>query len=78
MERLLDMRYPPYAGKLAKFQKMNNRKPNFDRDGNTRHGLVRLLLTLGAGTAAGGMARYAIIILAAASAKQYLDMRSKL
>jgi len=34
MESMLSVRYPPYAGKLAQFQRMNNSKPNFDREGN--------------------------------------------
>ena len=63
MESMLAVRYPPYAGKLAQFQKMNNRKPPFDRDGNVHLGLVRWLLTLGAGSATGGAARYAVIVL---------------
>ena len=35
MEWLLDVRYPPYAGKLAKFRKMADLKPDFDRQGNS-------------------------------------------
>ena len=35
MESLLDVRYPPYDGKLAKFRKMADLKPDFDREGNT-------------------------------------------
>ncbi|MCJ1250725.1 hypothetical protein MMC30_007953 [Trapelia coarctata] len=63
MESLIDVRYPPYKGKLEKFQKMTNSKPNFDREGRVKFSLVSYLLTLGAGSAMGGLARYAIVVL---------------
>lgn len=63
MERLIDIRYPPYKGKLEKFQKMTNGTPNFDRDGRVEFNLGRYLLTLGAGSAMGGLARYAVVLL---------------
>ena len=63
MESLISVRYPPYAGKLEKFQKMSNVKPNFDRDGKVKFSLVSYILTLGAGSTTGGLARYAIILL---------------
>ena len=57
MERMLAVRYPPYEGKIAKLRKMNDQKPNFDRDGNVDPGLATTLLTLGTGTVTGGFAR---------------------
>ena len=57
------MRYPPYAGKLEKFQKMTNVKPNFDRDGKVKFSLVSYILKLGARSTIGGLARYAIVLL---------------
>lgn len=63
MESLIAIRYPPYKGKLEKFQKMTNGKPNFDREGRVNFSLVSYLFTLGAGTAMGGLVRYAIILL---------------
>ena len=62
MESLIDVRYPPYKGKLEKFQKMTNAKPNFDREGRVKFSLVSSLLTLGAGSVMGGVARYAIVV----------------
>ncbi|KAI4119996.1 MAG: hypothetical protein LQ345_000255 [Seirophora villosa] len=62
MERLLDVRYPPYEGKLAKFKQMNELKPNFDRDGKVKLDLVSYLL-LGAGSKVGGLGRYAAVLL---------------
>lgn len=61
IERMLAVRYPPYEGKIAKFRKMNEQKPNFDRDGNVDPGLAINLLTLGTGTATGGFARVVAI-----------------
>ncbi|KAI4202350.1 MAG: hypothetical protein LQ348_001522 [Seirophora lacunosa] len=69
MERLLDVRYPPYEGKLAKFKQMNELKPNFDRDGKVKLDLVSYLL-LGAGSKAGGLGRYAAVLLVALGIKQ--------
>ena len=46
MESLLDIRYPPYnAAKLAKLRKMTGMKPNFDRDGNVKGGILAFLLS---------------------------------
>jgi len=40
MEKLLDVRYPPYsAAKLAKFRQTSEMKPNFDRQGKQIKGL---------------------------------------
>jgi len=63
MESLINVRYPPYKGKLEKFQKMTNGKPNFDREGRVKFSLVSYLLTLGAGNVMGGLVRYAIVLL---------------
>ncbi|MCJ1471452.1 hypothetical protein MMC13_000091 [Lambiella insularis] len=63
MEGLINVRYPPYKGKLEKLQKMNNSKPNFGRDGRVTFGLVSYILTLGAGSALGGLARYVFALL---------------
>ena len=63
MERLLDVRYPPYEGKLSKIRGMNELKPNFDREGRVKFSWVRFLLSLGAGSKMGGAARYAVLLL---------------
>lgn len=63
MEGLINVRYPPYKGKLAKLQKMNNSKPNFDREGKVTFSLVSYILKLGAGSLLGGLARYALVLL---------------
>ncbi|KAI4204635.1 MAG: hypothetical protein LQ350_000950 [Teloschistes chrysophthalmus] len=64
MEGLLDVRYPPYEGKLAKFKKMSELKPNFDRDGKVKFSVASYILSLGAGSTTGGLVRYAMVLLA--------------
>ena len=63
MERLLDVRYPPYEGKLGKMRGMNELKPNFDREGRVKFSWVRYILGLGSGSTIGGVARYAVLLL---------------
>ena len=47
MEGLLDVRYPPYSEKkLKKLRGMTDLKPDFDRQGRERRGLVRWILAL--------------------------------
>ncbi|CAO1602891.1 Hexadecenal dehydrogenase [Xanthoria calcicola] len=73
MEGLLDVRYPPYEGKLAKFKKMSELKPNFDRDGKVKFSLWSYMLSLGTGSKTRGLIGYTVILLAAFSTRQYLD-----
>lgn len=63
VEKLFNIRYPPYEGKLAKIRKMSELKPNFDREGKVNFSWVIYLLTLGAGSLMGGLTRHAVIIL---------------
>ncbi|KAL8677650.1 MAG: hypothetical protein Q9224_007174 [Gallowayella concinna] len=77
MEGLLDVRYPPYEGKLAKFQKMNELKPNFDRDGKVTSSLISYIFSLGAGSKTGGVIRYAVVLLTAFGLRQYLDGKGR-
>jgi len=64
MERLLTVRYPPFAGtdKLQQFNKMGLLKPDFDRAGNQKGGLFWYLLTLGSRSASGGAFRAAVLV----------------
>jgi beta-apo-4'-carotenal oxygenase len=75
MESLLAVRYPPYAGtgKLAQFTKMGALKPDFDREGNNKAGLLWTLVTLGAGTASGGALRAALVSGIAVFIKAFRD-----
>lgn len=63
LESLISVRYPPYKGKLAKFQKMSTLTPNFDREGKVKFNLIKYVLTLGAGSATGGAMRFLAIML---------------
>jgi len=74
MEGLINVRYPPYDGKLAKFRQMSEMKPNFDRDGNELRGLkywVSLALGLGSESTKGALMRWAIVVLTAVGAKRF-------
>lgn len=64
MEKLLAIRYPPYAGtdKLKQYNKMALVKPDFDREGNKKVGLLWYLLTLGSGSASKGAFRAALLV----------------
>lgn len=66
-EMLLDLRYPPYAGKISKLQALTDKKPNFGRDGmvKPRNALVFLLM-LAARTPVAALGRW--LALAAAVA----------
>ena len=63
IESLISIRYPPYAGKLEKMLKMQELKANFDRDGKAKGSWVGTLLSLGAGSKNGAVARYALVLL---------------
>ncbi|KJX94385.1 aldehyde dehydrogenase like protein [Zymoseptoria brevis] len=54
LEGMLDIRYPPYTdAKLKKFKKMNEMKPDFDRNGNSTSGLIWWVLGLGSKSTSG-------------------------
>ncbi|TVY20370.1 Beta-apo-4'-carotenal oxygenase [Lachnellula arida] len=75
IEKMLDIRYPPYAGKLEKFRKMSGKKPNFDRNGNEIKGLgywVGFLGALGGPSFKAGLVRWAVVAVVALAANQYV------
>lgn len=62
LESILAIRYPPYAGKLSKFQAASALTPDFDRNGQkVRLGWLRYFLTLGGGSAKAGAGRAAVV-----------------
>lgn len=62
LESLLAIRYPPYAGKISKFNAASALHPDFDRDGNKLSlGWLRYIFTLGGGSAKAGAGRAAAI-----------------
>lgn len=61
LESFLAVRYPPYKGKYEQYARLSVLKPNFDRAGKVKFNLIRYLLTLGSGTAKGGLARTTVL-----------------
>ncbi|KAH8596477.1 Aldehyde/histidinol dehydrogenase [Bisporella sp. PMI_857] len=76
MEKLLDVRYPPYNGKLAKVRKTSELKPNFDRSGKQIKGIkywLGLIFALGGESSTGTFVRWAFTALLAVGAKKYIE-----
>ncbi|KAF8864936.1 aldehyde dehydrogenase [Acephala macrosclerotiorum] len=74
MEKLLDVRYPPYDGKLKKFRQMSEMKPNFDREGREIKGVgywLGLVFSLGGESLKGALFRWAVVALIAVGAKRW-------
>ncbi|KAL1953415.1 hypothetical protein VTO42DRAFT_2854 [Malbranchea cinnamomea] len=81
VEKVLSVRYPPYAGKLPSFLRMNMRKPNFNRDGEETYGLFSWLvwlLTFGGGANKSGAARSAAAVIVAIAIQQFVKRGAKL
>jgi beta-apo-4'-carotenal oxygenase len=76
LEALLGVRYPPYKGKFEQYAKMSVLKPNFDREGNVKMGMIRYILTLGSGTATGAAMRAAVIGAITVAIQTALDRRA--
>lgn len=74
MEKLIDVRYPPYKGKLEKFRKMSTIKPNFDREGREIKGLgywVSFVLSLGGSSVKGSLVRWFLVALLSVGANRW-------
>ncbi|KAI9048502.1 hypothetical protein LZ554_007336 [Drepanopeziza brunnea f. sp. 'monogermtubi'] len=81
MEKLIDVRYPPYDGKLKKFRAISEVKPNFDRAGLEIKGLaywISFVLTLGGRGAKSVLLRWAVIALIAVGAKRLPQLNNGL
>ncbi|CRL21076.1 Aldehyde dehydrogenase NAD(P)-dependent [Penicillium camemberti] len=77
LESLLAIRYPPYAGKISKFNAASALHPDFDRDGNKLSlGWLRCIFTLGGGSAKAGAGRAAAIAAIAYVVLQVIERRS--
>ncbi|CAK3751085.1 probable fatty aldehyde dehydrogenase [Lecanosticta acicola] len=67
IEGLLSVRYPPYtSAKLKRLRAMNDKKPDFDRNGNPTGGLVWWVLGLGGKGRAGAGGRWVLVAVIAA------------
>ena len=66
MEGSLSIRYPPYAGKIAKLEDMSRLKPDFDRSGRKVTGFldwIRLILGLGGENISSTAKRYILVLI---------------
>ncbi len=75
MERLLDVRYPPFEGKFAQYAKMSVMKPDFDREGKIKFGLVKYVLTLGTGSKSRGVMRATLLGVVAVALRALMTSR---
>lgn len=77
IESLLKARYPPFAGtnKYEQLSKMLLKKPNFDRDGNTKLGWITWVLTLGTGKFFRGASRALLLASVAVAIRILMDRR---
>lgn len=78
-EKLLDIRYPPYAGKLPWFRFTTERKPNFNRQGKQIKGAkywLGMLLSLGGEGSKSVLVRWAVLATIAAGTRRGLDRNS--
>ncbi|RFU29923.1 hypothetical protein B7463_g6429, partial [Scytalidium lignicola] len=81
MEKLLDIRYPPYTGKLKQYKRMGELKPDFDRNGNKVKGLgywAGFIFSLGGKSIKDAVARWIILALIAVGGKKYTDLNGGL
>lgn len=78
IESLLSARYPPFAGtnKYKQLSGMMLKKPNFDREGNTKLGWITWILTLGTGGFGRGAFRAALVAAVAVMIKMLMDRRA--
>ena len=79
MEGLLSVRYPPYAGKLAKFRQTAELKPNFDRNGDEVKGVgywLGFVVSLGGETTKSALSRWVLAIAVLVGVKKYSDAGS--
>lgn len=69
-DKLLRVRYMPYSeSELARFQRMSQSTPNFDRNGDVVKGFkyyLGLLFSLGGKSASGSVARWVVLLAVAA------------
>lgn len=81
VEKVLSMRYPPYAGKFSNYVRTSALKPDFDRMGRKKFGLLDWmiwLVTLGGGANKKGAARSLAVVAVAIAIQQYSKRASKL
>lgn len=82
IEKLLEIRYPPYDNKLKRYRMSSELKPNFDRNGVEIKGLrywIGFLLSAGTSSKKGGLLAWTFVaLLAWADAKKRADTGTSL
>lgn len=83
IEKMLDVRYPPYGdAKLKRYRMSSQLKPNFDRNGVEIKGLrywIGFLMSAGTGSKKSGLLAWALVaVLAWADAKKRADSGTSL
>jgi beta-apo-4'-carotenal oxygenase len=76
VEKLIAIRYPPYAGKLARYRLTSELKPNFDREGREIRGVkywLRFLLGMGSDSLKEALVRWAIAAFVVVGLKKSAD-----
>lgn len=78
IEVMLKSRYPPFVGtnKYEQLSKMLFKKPNFDREGNTKLGWITWILTLGTGGFFRGALRASLLAVVAVTVRMLMDRRT--
>lgn len=75
MEKLISIRYPPYFGKLQKFRALQERTPDFDRDGKVIKGVgywLRFVMGLGGEDTKGSLLRWVVLAVFAFATNKFL------
>lgn len=62
MEKLIDVRYPPYTPAKLKMSKAMDSSPDFDREGNKVPGMLGMMLNLGARRSGGAAGRWMVVV----------------
>ncbi|KAH0542052.1 hypothetical protein FGG08_003517 [Glutinoglossum americanum] len=74
LEKLISIRYPPYAGKISRYKRMVATQPDFDREGKVKGDMLAWVLTLGGGRVVA--VRWLAVLLAAIGIKKVLESRT--
>ncbi|KAH8821064.1 Aldehyde/histidinol dehydrogenase [Xylogone sp. PMI_703] len=81
IEKLLEIRYPPYTGKLSQYKRTSELKPDFDREGNKVKGLgywAGFIFSLGGKSIKDAVARWIILALIAGGGRKYAERQGRL
>lgn len=77
-EALLNVRYPPYTGKMKQVKFMNEQKPNFDRTGTVKRSAVSWVVKSLLKVASVGIKNWLVIALTVLAYRQWLIRQGSL